>query len=212
MPTVTNGSDARVGACWSCKGPVEAGAAACPTCGVVQPAASLIDHFARLGLPRGFAVDQAKLERAYVGAHARFHPDRFVRRAADERRVAAEQAVAVNEAYATLRDPLERARYLLALAGRPEPKGGQGTIDDPAVLMEAMETREALAEAEDAGAVAAVARRNADALAACREALADAFAAADLETAGRLTHRLAYLAKLADEVKRRRVAALGAAP
>jgi len=212
MPTVTNGRDARVGACWSCKGPAEAGAALCPTCGVVQPASPGIDHFARLGLPRGFAVDGPGLERAYVAAQARFHPDRFVGRAADERRFAAGQAAAVNEAYATLRDPLKRARYLLALAGRAEPDGGQGTIDDPAVLMEAMETREALAAAEGPEAVAAVARRNGEALARCREALAAAFAVADLDAAGRLTHRLAYLAKLADEVKRRRVAALGSAP
>lgn len=170
-----------------------------------------MDHFARLGVPRAFDLDGAALERAYVGLQSRLHPDRFATRPERERLYSAGQAVAVNEAYGALRDPLARARHLLALAGRAPAGATAATIDDPEVLAEAMATREALADADDALAIAAVAARNADAMAACRHALAAAFAAGDLDQAERLVLRLGYLDKLAGEVKRRRVALLGTA-
>ncbi|MEX2648928.1 MAG: Fe-S protein assembly co-chaperone HscB [Alphaproteobacteria bacterium] len=198
------------GTCWSCGSAVPGDGLFCAACGVVQ-APGEADHFARLGLPTGFAVDAVALERAYVERQRRLHPDRFVTRAARERRLSAEQSAAVNEAYATLKQPLERARYLLRLAGRAVAGEDGATIDDPAVLVEAMETREALAEADSTAAVGAVAARTAAAVAGCRDDLALAFAASDLDAAARLTTRLGYLTKLADEVRRRRVGLIGVA-
>ncbi|MGH6717836.1 MAG: Fe-S protein assembly co-chaperone HscB, partial [Alphaproteobacteria bacterium] len=160
------------GSCWSCGAPTKA-QPVCPACGAVQPAGSM-DHFARLGVPPAFDLDAAALERAYVRLQSRLHPDRFATRPERERRYSAEQAVAVNEAYAALSDALARARYLLALAGRAAGGAGGATIDDPDVLAEAMATREALAEAEDAQAVVAVGARNAVSIAACRQALGQA--------------------------------------
>jgi molecular chaperone HscB len=177
----------------------------------VQPANAGLDHFARLGLAPSYALDPAALERSYLDLQRRLHPDRFATRPERERRYSAEQSVAVNEAYAVLKAPLGRARYMLALEGRQV--GGEDgiTIDDPEVLMEAMETREALAEAADAHAVGALAGRAAATAEACRAALEAAFAAGDLDGAARLTLRLGYLDKLADEIRRRRIALVGAA-
>jgi molecular chaperone HscB len=196
------------GACWSCGKSLAGAALFCAACGAVQ-APGEADHFARLGLPRGFAVDAEALERAYVDRQRRLHPDRFAARGERERRLSAAQAAAVNEAYATLRQPLARARYLLRLAGRDVPGDDGATIDDPIVLAEALETREALEEAGDAAAIAAVAERAEATAAACRGDLARAFAAGDLDEALRLVTRLGYLAKLGDDVRRRRIALLG---
>jgi molecular chaperone HscB len=166
------------------------------------------DHFSRLGLPREFALDGAALERAYFDAQRRLHPDRFATRPAAERVVALQEATAVNEAYEVLKTPLGRATHLLALGGRPLPGGDGATISDPALLMEAMEWREALMEAEDAAAVDAVRAEAKARIGAIVAELGAAFAAGDLDTASRLALGLTYLDKLAEEA-RRRAAALG---
>ncbi|OIQ79492.1 hypothetical protein GALL_387700 [mine drainage metagenome] len=190
--------------CWSCKGPVAARALFCSTCGAVQ-APGQADHFTRLGLPRGFALAAADLDRQYFGFQRRLHPDRFATRSPKERALSQQQATALNDAYETLKDPLRRAAYLLRLAGRVVDVEQAGTVDDPALLMEAMEMREALAEAAEPEAVAALQAKAERDVAACVADLAAAFAADDLDGAGRLTTRLKYLGKLADEAKARRM-------
>ena len=49
----------------------------------------------------------------------------------------------VNQAYATLRDPVKRARYLLQISGASLPDDSQ-TTNDAAFLMEQLELREAI--------------------------------------------------------------------
>src|SRR5579859_641726 len=92
-------------ACWSCKGPVDLAALFCPTCRAVQPPRAL-DHFARLGLPMAFEIDVAELDRRYFAAQRQLHPDRFATRTARERAISQSQAVELNAAYETLKDPL----------------------------------------------------------------------------------------------------------
>ena len=113
------------------------------------------------------------------------------------------QATALNEAYQTLRDPLSRAAYLLQLAGIEAPTEASGTVNDPELLMESLERREALAQAgspEEISKIAAEADADAKA---CVGALSNAFAAGDLEDAKRLTTRLKYLNKLTEEARAR---------
>src|SRR5215213_11768179 len=108
-----------------------------------------MDHFARLGLP-------AALDRAYFALQRQWHPDRFVAKPAAERARASTEAAALNDAYRTLKDPLSRAVYFAGLKGIELPGDGK-TIDDPDLLMEAMEAREALHEAATPEAVDALA-------------------------------------------------------
>ncbi|WP_142849705.1 Fe-S protein assembly co-chaperone HscB [Telmatospirillum sp. J64-1] len=201
-PEVQN-PGAEVTPCWSCKGPVAGRALFCSTCGAIQGPGNL-DHFTRLGLPRRFAVEQAELDRQYFGFQRRLHPDRFATRSPREKALSQVQATALNEAYNTLKDPLKRAAYLLRLSGRKVDVESAGTIDDPQLLMESMEMREALAEADS---VEEVSRHLSEAeanIADSHKDLAAAFAADDLDEAGRLVTRLKYLGKLADEARQRR--------
>src|SRR5262249_6963881 len=80
----------------------------------VTGAMSDLTHFERLGLPRRFRLDLADLERSYLGHSRLVHPD-YVGDAPP----ALQAAAALNEAYATLRDPFRRAEYLLQLEGGP---------------------------------------------------------------------------------------------
>ena len=104
------------------------------------------DHFTLLGLPERYAVDAALLETRYRELQSRVHPDRFAAGSEAERRVAMQWAARANEAYRTLRDPVGRARYLLALKGFDT--GEETNTAMPAdFLMQQMEWREAVAAA-----------------------------------------------------------------
>src|SRR5580704_7325698 len=115
-----------------------------------------MDHFARLGLPAALDLEPASLDKAYFALQRRWHPDRFVARPSDERARASTEAAALNDAYRTLKDPLSRAFYLAELRGVELPGDGK-TIDDPDLLMEAMEAREALGDADTLDAVESLA-------------------------------------------------------
>lgn len=187
--------------CWSCKQAAEG--LFCGACGVVQPPGA-IDHFQRLGLVRGFAVATADLDRRYFALQRQLHPDRFVKKTPRERAVSQSQAASLNDAYETLRDPLTRAVYLLRLQGiELEPSNGQ-TISDPALLMEAMEMREALAEAADDRAVDVVAAQVETERKDGFDLLGKAFAQNDMMKARAQTLRLKYLTKLAEDIRARR--------
>ena len=202
-----NSGAARAGlvSCWSCKGPVTAQALFCHTCGAAQPPAQL-DHFRRLGLEPDFDVDLDMVEKRYLGFQRAIHPDRFATKPAKERAFAERQAVALNEAYETLKDPLRRAAYLLSLNGIDAAVSKDETVRDPELLMEAMEAREALMEATSIERVEKLqAKAGADAIAILSE-LSKAFASDDLTGANRLTTRLKYLRKYLEETRTRRIA------
>jgi molecular chaperone HscB len=163
-----------------------------------------MDHFARLGLPAALDLDAAALDRAYFALQRQWHPDRFVAKPAEDRSRASAEAASVNEAYRTLKDPLSRAFYMAGMAGVDLPGDGK-TIDDPDLLMEAMEAREALHDADTPEAVdklAAEARRD------VRKALAglaSLFLANDRAAIRKTLLRLRYLDKFAEEARARRM-------
>ena len=108
------------------------------------------NHFELLGLPVAYALDDMRLERGYRDLQSQVHPDRFAAGSEAERRVAMQWAARTNEAYRTLRDPLERARYLLHLKGYDTGEESN-TAMPPDFLMQQMEWREAVAEAREGG-------------------------------------------------------------
>ena len=75
------------------------------------------DHFGLFGLPRAFGLDTGALEKAYREIQAEVHPDRFAHAGDAERRASLQWTTRVNEAYRTLRDPVQRGRHLLELHG-----------------------------------------------------------------------------------------------
>lgn len=131
--------------CWSCaSASPHPGATHCPACGVVQPPAIGLSPFLRLGLdPPRYSIDEQELERAWLRCSRTVHPDRYVKKSDQERRYAAEQTVALNDAWRSIRDPWDRAHWLVT----------QGGIDvnrlDQGLLLSLMEDRETAEESED---------------------------------------------------------------
>ncbi|MBL8658989.1 MAG: Fe-S protein assembly co-chaperone HscB [Rhodospirillales bacterium] len=192
-----------ISTCWSCRGPVAGDSIFCATCGAVQPPAD-VDHFARLDLTPTFDVDADSLDRGYFDAQRRLHPDRFATRTPRERAFSQLQAVSLNEAYETLKDPLRRADYLVTLKGGEVAPEGCSLVNEQELLHEVMERREELAEADSVAAVEALEAAASDDFGRCIAALSTAFACDDLPAAARLTTRMRYLGKYIEECRSRR--------
>ena len=127
-------------ACWACGAALESSPLICPSCGKVQPA-SKADYFQVFGLDRKLAVDTAALEREFHRLSRKLHPDRFARATADEQQWSLANTALLNDAYRTLRDPIQRTEYLLRLEGLKigEEHAGKGKSADrqpPADLLE----------------------------------------------------------------------------
>ncbi|MBK9160099.1 MAG: Fe-S protein assembly co-chaperone HscB [Nitrosomonadales bacterium] len=113
------------------------------------------NHFQLFGLAQSCQMDAAQLEREYRALQAQVHPDKSAHLGEAEQRLAMQLSTQVNEAYQTLRNPLRRARYLLSLHGVSTGEDTHTAM--PAdFLMQQMEWREAVADAQqarDAGAL-----------------------------------------------------------
>ena len=161
------------------------------------------NHFELLGLPLAYAMDAAQLEQRYRDLQSRVHPDRFAASGEAERRVAMQWATRANEAYRTLRDPVNRARYLLSLKGFDT--GEESNTAMPAdFLMQQMEWRETVAEARaggDAGRLMALHAELQEARAAMLRQLERAIDAESNYDAGcSLVRKLRFLEKLDEEI------------
>jgi molecular chaperone HscB len=108
------------------------------------------DFFTLFQLAPQFRLDLEELDARYLELQGAAHPDRFAGAAAHERRLSMQWAARINEAYQTLQNPLERAQYLLVLAGydaRAKDNAGM----DADFLGKQMEWREAVREARQGG-------------------------------------------------------------
>lgn len=105
------------------------------------------NYFELFDLPVAFALDARRLAERYRDLQAATHPDRFGASPETPQTDPSQASSQVNAAYCTLKDPFERARYLLSLH-TGDAGTGSDTRTDGAFLMEQMELREALAEAQ----------------------------------------------------------------
>jgi molecular chaperone HscB len=95
------------------------------------------------------------LERSYREIQSKVHPDRFAHAGDAERRASLQWTTRVNEAYRTLKDPVQRARHILELHG-VDVAFETNTAMPKDFLMQQMELREALESAKDASALDAL--------------------------------------------------------
>jgi molecular chaperone HscB len=65
-------------------------------------------------------IDEAALEKMFYALSRQFHPDYFMNASEEERQASLDRSAMLNAAYRTLRDPVQRAKYLLTLEGYRE--------------------------------------------------------------------------------------------
>jgi len=104
------------------------------------------NHFDLFHLPISFQMDSAALDAAYRGVQREVHPDKFTTASDAEKRLAAQWATRANEAYQTLKSPLNRGRYFLKIHGI-ETEEESNTSMPLEFLMQQMDWREAVVDA-----------------------------------------------------------------
>src|ERR1700704_6204031 len=100
--------------CWHCQSEV-AGEGFFDRFVKAQPVSKDLDYFPCLGFPRSLMVDQHQLEAKFYELSRAFHPDFYQNKSAAEQTISLGNSALLNTAYRTLRDPIERAEYLLDL-------------------------------------------------------------------------------------------------
>lgn len=160
-------------------------------------------YFDLFQLPTQFALDSDLLARRYRTLATQCHPDKFAAKSAFEQKQAMMMAATVNEAYRTLKDPLNRAAYLLTEQGI-DADAPEHTHFAPEFLMQQMEWRETLEDARAEGneaALSGLAAEIRDAQTALYQSLDNAFATAAWEAAADLVRQGRFLAKLQQEIQ-----------
>jgi molecular chaperone HscB len=157
----------------------------CPQCERILSLTRHGDYFSFFGLPRKLVMDLADLDVRFRRLSRQFHPDYFYTASGPERLASLERASYLNDAYRVLRQPLDRAEYLLKIEGLPSVGTHQdaselpaGVLEDVFALNEELDdirsAREAGASQDDLSARLEAARRPVEERAARQEAQLDA--------------------------------------
>ncbi len=117
--------------CWHC-GAKDAASLFCRYCNTIQ--APTPDYYEFFDLPRRLAVNPEDLKNRFYTLSRLLHPDRYTRRSEQEKRFSLEASSILNDAYRVLKDPIQRAEYVLRQEGFPV--GDQRNKDVPPELLE----------------------------------------------------------------------------
>jgi Fe-S protein assembly co-chaperone hscB len=159
-------------------------------------------YFTLFQIEPQFDIDTDSLEQNYRTLAARFHPDRFASASAFEQKQAVMMSSTVNEAYRTLKNPTDRAAYLLRQQGI-DADAPEHTSFAPEFLMQQMEWRETLAEArggQDQTALLALDKEISGAQRELWRDLREAFRRQQYEDAAQLVRQGRFLDKLKKEI------------
>ncbi len=163
------------------------------------------DFFALFGLSPQFDIDLSQLESRYVEMQNQFHPDRFAGKTGAEKLLAQGQAVSINEAYQTLKDPLKRAGHILAQNGVKFDIEAERTIHDQGLLLEMLERRERLEDIASAVELQAVKAEMAAEIKSAHAALSALLASRDWDGVQKTMLRLRYLDKFQTELREKQM-------
>ena len=161
------------------------------------------DDFELFGVPQRFAQERNVLDARWKELQREAHPDRFAAQGAAAQRVAMQWSVRINEAYQRLKDPLRRAAYLCELHGAPI-RAEDNTAMPAEFLMQQMQWREDLEDADSAAAVDALEAQVQQARRAALERCASLIdTQRDFVAAAQQVRALMFIARFAKDIVRR---------
>lgn len=140
--------------------------------------------------PEGrFPIDPRQLRKEFLQLQAVAHPDRHP----PHLKTRAEATSArINEAYKTLQNPLLRAQYLLSLRGIDVAEDETAKVEDPELLMEVLDTREEIENAQEEEDLDDMKRVNDGRIGVSENVLDQAFRDDDMQKAKEEAVRLRY--------------------
>ncbi len=136
--------------CWNCQERL-LGTHFCSNCGKLLQLPQAVDYFALFEMPRHLWIEMGALEQKFLQLSWKLHPDNFVNATAEEQEFSLKRSSELNDAYRTLRDPVARIEYLLAMEGARK-EGEHKQQAPPELLEEVFELNESLDELREAKA------------------------------------------------------------
>jgi len=136
--------------CWNCHERT-VGTHFCSSCGKVLQVPEHTDYFSMFEIPRKLWVEMGALEQKFLQLSWKLHPDNYVKATPEEREISLRRSSELNDAYRTLRDPVARVEYLLAIEGARK-EGQNKQQAPPELLEEVFELNESLDELRQAKA------------------------------------------------------------
>ncbi|KAF8096478.1 hypothetical protein N665_0307s0009 [Sinapis alba] len=195
-------SDTTSSVCWNCGGfsSEKAVFLFCESCRSIQPIDDSVDYFQIFGLEKKYELDAGtgSLEGKYKDWQKKLHPDLVHNKSQKERDYAADQSAKVTEAYRTLTKRLSRAMYIMKLNGKHVNE--EETITDPTLLMEIMELREAIAEANDSKELDQIRSQVQEKLKQSSDSFAEAFESHRFDEAVKCIQRMTYYERACEEI------------
>jgi len=137
--------------CWNCHERT-LGTHFCSGCGKLLQLPQAVDYFALFEMPRQLWIEMNSLEQKFLQLSWKLHPDNFVNATETERELSLKRSSELNDAYRTLRDPIGRVEYLLAVEGARK-EGEHKQQAPPELLEEVFELNESLDELREAKAL-----------------------------------------------------------
>lgn len=159
-------------------------------------------YFNLFQLEPSFNIDIEALEQTYRALAARFHPDKFASASAFEQKQAVMMSSTINDAYRTLKSPIDRAAYLLK-SQNIDADAPEHTSFSPEFLMQQMEWRETLMDAQmeqNYDAIRALDQEIQEVQSNLYQDLQQAFEQQDYESAAQWVRHGRFLNKLRNEI------------
>ena len=159
-------------------------------------------YFNLFQLEPSFNIDTEALEQTYRALAARFHPDKFASASAFEQKQAVMMSSTINDAYRTLKNPIDRAAYLLK-SQNIDADAPEHTSFSPEFLMQQMEWRETLMDAQmeqNHDAIRALNQEIQEVQSNLYQDLQQAFEQQDYESAAQWVRHGRFLNKLHNEI------------
>ena len=116
--------------------------------GVLKPPPKKVNYFDLMKQSVNFNIDIKELSKKHRQLQTQLHPDKYSTKSVEEKENSENWSALVNEAYATLLNPMKRALYLLDFYGDPLLEKEQPQLDAE-FLTEIMELNEELDEIDD---------------------------------------------------------------
>jgi molecular chaperone HscB len=182
--------------CWHCERATDT--LLCTQCGKIQPP-SQKNFFALLGLPASFSLDLGYLENKYLQLQQLIHPDRFVGKSVREKRYASQQSSLVNQAFETLKDPIQRGYYLLKILDKNYREDEKQTYDDQEFLMTLLMEQESIESTTDLEEIQINVQHGKEKSQSYAETIRQAFEDENLEAAQSYLSRYQYQQTLIDK-------------
>ncbi len=162
------------------------------------------NFFQLFDLAAHFEIDGDALDVRYHELQNETHPDRFSSGTEQEKMRAVQLNSYLNEAYTTLKSPLQRAGYLLKLQDVEIDTVSQQDLGMD-LLLEQMQLREKIAELpDDDSALPELETMKKDVLSKLqqqREKFAAGYSAGTIDVAKRIFHEMQFLHKLLSEIE-----------